>query len=125
MSDEYAGLPKPRHTPGPWVVHWERDHQGVTVGVNIRPTPPKQGHSMGYKPLAKVQLDHRIHRVGRLEANARLMAASPHLLASSQAAIRAIERGDYALALAELNGSVRAALEFNPAPNQAEIDAAP
>jgi hypothetical protein len=106
-------------------VHWERDHQGVTVGVNIRPTPPKQGHSMGYKPLAKVQLDHRIHRVGRLEANARLMAASPHLLASSQAAIRAIERGDYALALAELNGSVRAALEFNPAPNQAEIDAAP
>jgi hypothetical protein len=59
-----------KHTPGPW-----RAHEAITDGFNIH------AESGGFAPLAKVKGDKRTTRPAAL-ANARLMAASPDLLAA-------------------------------------------
>jgi hypothetical protein len=66
------------HTPGPWEVR-----KGYKK-TEVRPCRPTEGYTLGFAPLAVVKADKRTVDQATLEANARLIAAAPELLAALQ-----------------------------------------
>jgi hypothetical protein len=71
---------KTKHTPGPWesTWGWRDDAHGPKKGLHVW-----SGRSDGEPPIAEIPDNHRLD--GAQEANARLIAAAPALLAALEA----------------------------------------
>lgn len=68
-----------KHTPGPWITS---QHGEIRPARKDQKDRKEKGWSFGYAPIAKTVGDKRTTTPAINEANARLIASAPDLLAS-------------------------------------------
>ena len=81
-EQETAATPNTQHTPGPWEVHKNVSKKGE-LGIIADSAPCVIAHGMSEKHWPEIA-----------NANARLIAAAPELLAKLSALVRRSDNGD-------------------------------
>jgi hypothetical protein len=101
MTDTNRTLPTTTHTPGPWMHDWQ---------FIVAPDPDGIHPDIYIAEIAESDEEGRVASLEQQEANKRLIAAAPALLAVCQMVIARWERGDLAEAARACSEAVALAL---------------
>lgn len=80
----------PTHTPGPWLVHYERDAFDSAQSILKVTQGNSYDHPQGPLSLASVNVAAFAPHTDEALANARLIAAAPQMLEALRAALEAM-----------------------------------